>query len=132
MTFQTLGTTSRNFFFDPNDGSDNERSSNKQHISGYFGSQYNKKIQFNGRVIYRIGHFDLDFGNLPKYPRASPSAIAVREATAAGLCKPPGPNEPDTRPVVCSHPRIRVAATCSRCSAESLFSRPTSFALQST
>lgn len=83
-------------------GLDNERSSMKQHLSGYFGSNFNKKIQFNGQVIHRWGHFDLDFGSPPKYPRASPPAIAQREAVAAGLC-----NNPDQglRPAVCFAPQ---------------------------
>jgi uncharacterized protein DUF5916/cellulose/xylan binding protein with CBM9 domain len=58
-------------------GADNERSSNKQHISVYWGSNYNKKVQFNGQVIYRFGHFDLDFGNGRKYPRVSPAALLL-------------------------------------------------------
>ncbi|MGH9880046.1 MAG: hypothetical protein ACRD6N_01320, partial [Pyrinomonadaceae bacterium] len=80
-------------------GLDNERSSMKQHISGYFGSNYSKKIQFNGQVTYRFGTFDLDFGSLPKYPRVSPPAIRAQEAIAAGLCNkdnlPPGEELPD-------------------------------------
>jgi Carbohydrate family 9 binding domain-like/Domain of unknown function (DUF5916) len=96
-----LGGLNKCTFFGP----DNERSSNKQQISGYFGSQYNKKISFNGQVIYRVGHFDLDFGNLPKYPRVSPPAVAAREAAAAGLCNAPETNQPDTRPAVCFAPQ---------------------------
>lgn len=67
-------------------GESNERSVMKHHISGYFGSNFNKKVQFNGQVTYRFNHLDLDFGNLPKYPRASPPAVRARELTAAGLC----------------------------------------------
>jgi cellulose/xylan binding protein with CBM9 domain/uncharacterized protein DUF5916 len=83
-------------------GPDNERSSMKQHISFYGGSNFNKKIQFNAQFIYRFGHFDLDFGSPPKYPRVSPPAIAQREAIAAGLC-----NDPDLtlRPAVCFAPQ---------------------------
>jgi hypothetical protein len=58
-------------------GASNERSSSKQHISSYFGSNFNKKIQFNGQVIYRVGHLDLDFGNGPRYPRVSPAALLL-------------------------------------------------------
>lgn len=54
-----------------------ERSSMKQHISTFFGSNFNKKIQFNGQATYRFGHFDLDFGNGRKYPRVSPAALAL-------------------------------------------------------
>ena len=67
-------------------GESTERSVMKHHISGYFGSNYNKKIQFNAQVTYRRNHLDLDFGNLPKYPRASPPAVRARELAAAGLC----------------------------------------------
>ncbi|HKY27496.1 MAG TPA: DUF5916 domain-containing protein [Pyrinomonadaceae bacterium] len=86
-------------------GPDNERSSNKQHLSVYFGSNYTKKIQFNGQVTYRFGHFDLDFGSEPKYPRVSPPAIAAREAAAAGLCPEPKAGEEDKRPAVCFAPQ---------------------------
>jgi hypothetical protein len=58
-------------------GENTERSSSKQHISGYFGSNFNKKIQFNGQVIYRVGHLDLDFGNGSRYPRVSPAALLL-------------------------------------------------------
>jgi len=66
-------------------GQDNERSSNKQHLSAYAGSNFSKKIQFNGQVTNRWGHFDLDFGNGNKYPRVSPGAIAFREARAQAI-----------------------------------------------
>ena len=68
-------------------GLNTERAVMKHHISGYFGSNFSKKIQFNGQVTYRLNHLDLDFGNLPKYPRASPPAIRARELEAAGQCK---------------------------------------------
>ncbi|HEX4900111.1 MAG TPA: carbohydrate binding family 9 domain-containing protein [Pyrinomonadaceae bacterium] len=74
-------------------GESNERSVMKQHISGYFGSNFNKKIQFNGQVTYRVNHLDLDFGNLPKYPRASPPAVRARELAAAGRCTDTDPND---------------------------------------
>jgi hypothetical protein len=67
----------------------------------YFGSNFNKKIQFNGQFTYRFGHFDLDFGNLPKYPRVSPPAIAAREAAEAGLCS----GDQALRPAVCFAPQ---------------------------
>jgi hypothetical protein len=82
-------------------GLDNERSSMKQHLSGYFGSNFNKKIQFNGQVTHRWGHFDLDFGSPPKYPRVSPAAIAQRDLIASGQCNPPAANQPDLRPALC-------------------------------
>ena len=58
-------------------GESNERSSNKQHLSVYAGSNYSKKIQINGQVTHRWGHFDLDFGNGDKYPRVSPAALLL-------------------------------------------------------
>ncbi|HKO97660.1 MAG TPA: DUF5916 domain-containing protein [Pyrinomonadaceae bacterium] len=58
-------------------GTDNERSSHKQHFSLYGGSNYSKKVQFNGQVTRRNGHFDLDFGNGRKYPRVSPAALLL-------------------------------------------------------
>ena len=58
-------------------GESNERSSDKQHLSFYMGSNPNKKIQFNAQVTHRSGHFDLDFGNGDKYPRVSPAALAL-------------------------------------------------------
>ena len=58
-------------------GASNERASSKQHLSAYGGSNYSKKISFNGQVTYRWGHFDLDFGNGRKYPRVSPAALLL-------------------------------------------------------
>ncbi|HEY5837592.1 MAG TPA: DUF5916 domain-containing protein, partial [Pyrinomonadaceae bacterium] len=82
-------------------GPDNERSSMKHHLSAFFGSNFNKKVQFNGQVTQRWGHFDLDFGNLPKYPRISPPAIEARRLAETGQCNPPAMNEPDLRPPLC-------------------------------
>ncbi|HEV2835028.1 MAG TPA: hypothetical protein VGW58_06915, partial [Pyrinomonadaceae bacterium] len=74
-------------------GLSNERSSSKQHLSFYGGSNFSKKIQFNAQVTHRWGHFDFDFGNGDKYPRVSPSALlyeaAKASATAAGECSKP-------------------------------------------
>src|SRR5687768_11122175 len=61
-------------------GESNERSSSKQHLSFFAGSNFSKKIQFNGQVIHRWGHFDFDFGNGDKYPRVSPAALALGQA----------------------------------------------------
>jgi Domain of unknown function (DUF5916)/Carbohydrate family 9 binding domain-like len=58
-------------------GEDNERSTRKATVSGYVGSNYSKKIQFNGQLTYRMGTFDLDFGNGRKYPRISPAALLL-------------------------------------------------------
>jgi Carbohydrate family 9 binding domain-like/Domain of unknown function (DUF5916) len=83
-------------------GPSNERSSSKQHLSFYGGSSYSKKIQFNGQVTHRWGHFDLDFGNGSKYPRVSPFALelaaAREEAVAAGECD----DSNLTKPAVCT------------------------------
>ena len=86
-------------------GVSNERSVMKHHISGYFGSNYNKKIQFNGQVTYRLNHLDLDFGNLPKYPRASFPAIRARELEAAGLCTDDDNDDIDERAPGCVAPQ---------------------------
>ena len=84
-------------------GPDNERSSNKQHLSFYAGSNYNKQISFNAQVIHRWGNFDLDFGNGDKYPRVSPiglaHAAAQAQAIAAGECKETDSN---IRPAICT------------------------------
>ncbi|HEX5874725.1 MAG TPA: DUF5916 domain-containing protein, partial [Pyrinomonadaceae bacterium] len=58
-------------------GESTERASSKQHVSVFFGSNPHKKIQFNGQVTHRWGHFDLDFGNGDKYPRVSPAALLL-------------------------------------------------------
>lgn len=70
-------------------GENTERATSKQHLSFFGGSNFSKKVQFNGQVTYRTGHLDLDFGNGPKYPRISPAAVAAREAAAAGKCPDP-------------------------------------------
>jgi hypothetical protein len=71
-------------------GLSDERSTSKNHLSVFGGSNFNKKIQFNAQATQRWGHFDLDFGNGNKYPRVSPGALAYEtakaQATAAGLC----------------------------------------------
>jgi hypothetical protein len=83
-------------------GPSNERSSSKQHLSVYAGSNPNKKIQFNAQLTQRWGHFDFDFGNGSKYPRVSPFALQLSTeraaAEAAGQCDP---NNQD-RPAVCT------------------------------
>ena len=86
-------------------GLSNERSSSKQHLSFYAGSNFSKKIQFNGQVTHRWGHFDLDFGNGDKYPRVSPIALAhadaLAQAKAAGECDDPDVDE-EKRPNICT------------------------------
>ena len=87
-------------------GEDNERSTNKQHLSFYAGSNFSKKIQFNGQVIHRWGHLDLDFGNGDKYPRVSPAALefadAQAKAIAAGNCNEVTEPDANKRPAICT------------------------------
>jgi hypothetical protein len=79
-------------------GPSNERSSSKQHLSFYGGSNPGKKLSLNAQLTQRWGHFDLDFGNGSKYPRVSPFALelaAERSALeAAGQCDPKNPDRP--------------------------------------
>ncbi len=84
-------------------GPGNERASDKQHLSFFAGSNFSKKIQFNGQITKRWGHMDLDFGSgSNKYPRASPFALQLAgekaAAQAAGQCNP----EDENRPAVCT------------------------------
>src|ERR1043166_4072723 len=83
-------------------GSSNERSSTKEHLSFYGGSNFNKKIQLNAQLTHRSGHFDYDLGNGDKYPRVSPGALffadAKAKAVAAGDCDKPEAE----RPSVCT------------------------------
>lgn len=58
-------------------GPDDERSVQKHHFFVAGSSQYNKKIQFNGRAVLRVNHLDLDFGGGRKYPRVSPAALLL-------------------------------------------------------
>ena len=58
-------------------GPDNERSVQKNHFFIAGSSQYSKKIQFNGRAVWRLNHLDLDFGGGRKYPRISPAALLL-------------------------------------------------------
>jgi hypothetical protein len=58
-------------------GEDDERSVQKNHFFIQGGSQYNKKIQFNGRAVWRLNHLDLDFGGGRRFPRVSPAALLL-------------------------------------------------------
>ncbi|MDT4898591.1 MAG: hypothetical protein QOH25_3668 [Acidobacteriota bacterium] len=60
-------------------GDDDERSVQKNHIFIAGGSQFNKKIQFNGRAVWRFNHLDLDFGGGRRFPRVSPAALLLGE-----------------------------------------------------
>jgi hypothetical protein len=66
-------TTRQGTFYGPDD----ERSVQKHHFFISGSSQYNKKIQFNGRAVWRLNHLDLDFGGGRKYPRVSPAALLL-------------------------------------------------------
>ena len=70
-------------------GPDDERSSNKNHFFLSGGAQFNKRFGFNFRAVYRMGHFDFDSGNGPKFPRVSPAALlnagARRDPGRGGL-----------------------------------------------
>ncbi|HEV8590351.1 MAG TPA: DUF5916 domain-containing protein, partial [Pyrinomonadaceae bacterium] len=59
------------------------------------GTNPSKKYSVNFFFGPRSASFDYDFGAEPKFSRASPSAIAARAATAAGLCTGTSP------PIVC-------------------------------
>lgn len=73
-------------------GNDNERSTSNRGVYVFGGSTPSKKYNFNFFVNRVWGQFDFDFGAEPKYPRVSPSAIAARNARAAGLCNVPVPS----------------------------------------
>ena len=64
-------------------GPDDERSVQKHHFFIAGGSQYSKKISFNGRAVYRRNHLDLDFGGGRRFPRVSPAAIARQDCLDA-------------------------------------------------
>ena len=80
-------------------GDDNERSTPNRGIYVFVGSTPSKKYNFNLFVNRVWNQFDFDFGALPKFPRASPSALAAAGARAAGLCG--GSNQPP----VCNAPQ---------------------------
>jgi len=78
-----------------------ERSTRQYSPYSFGGTNPSKKYSINYFVGYAIGSFDFDFGAEPKFSRASPSAIAARQATLAGKCKAPVlPTDPPL-PVVC-------------------------------
>lgn len=79
-------------------GEDSERSAPNGGVYIFAGSNFNKKFNFNMFANQAYNSLDFDFGNEPKYPRASIPAVTQRAAVAAGLCN--GPN----RPPVCLAP----------------------------
>jgi hypothetical protein len=78
-------------------GEDDERSVQKNHFFIAGGSQFNKKIQFNGRAVWRLNHLDLDFGGGRRFPRVSPVALnrqqCIDEGTDPDDC-PAAPLDP--------------------------------------
>jgi hypothetical protein len=72
-----------------------ERSTRQYSPYSFGGANPSKKYSINYFVGYGIGSFDFDFGAEPKFSRASPSAIAARQATLAGKCNV------NPQPVVC-------------------------------
>lgn len=58
-----------------------ERSVYKHHFFISGSSQYSKKIQFNGRAVWRANHLDLDFGGGRRFPRVSPAALLLGQGT---------------------------------------------------
>ena len=76
-----------------------EVSAVSKNFFAYGGSSPHKKISFNYFYGYRWGQLDYDFGAGRRFPRVSPSALAQREAQAAGLCTKKAPE--DVLPAVC-------------------------------
>jgi hypothetical protein len=58
-------------------GNSDERSSSKNHFFLYGGIRPNKKYNLSGRLVYRDGHFDYDFGAGQRFPRVSPAALLL-------------------------------------------------------
>ncbi len=81
-------------------GPDSERSSYGKNVFAYGGSTPAKQLSFFYFFGYRYGELDFDFGAGPRFPRASPAAVARRAAQDEGLC---GVEEP---PAVCSNPAL--------------------------
>src|SRR5438309_8530709 len=72
-----------------------ERSTRSTSPYIYGGTKPSKKYSINFFLGQQTGSFDFDFGAEPKFSRASPSAIAARQAKLARLCDGP------VLPVVC-------------------------------
>ena len=79
-------------------GDDQERQ--KRHRTIFFVLESNLSKKYSGYVFVgtQRGQFDFDFGAGPRFPRVSLSALAQREAQAAGLCDVP---EGQTPPSAC-------------------------------
>src|SRR5207249_3889042 len=63
-----------------------ERSTRSMSQYIYGGTKPSKKYSINFFLGQQTGSFDFDFGAEPKFSRASPAAIAARQAKLAGLC----------------------------------------------
>ncbi|HEX8423282.1 MAG TPA: DUF5916 domain-containing protein, partial [Pyrinomonadaceae bacterium] len=61
-------------------GENSERGAYLKNVFAYGASTVNKQIYFFTFFGYRWGQLDYDFGNLPKYPRVSPAALADPDA----------------------------------------------------
>jgi hypothetical protein len=73
----------------------------KHHFFIAGNSQYSKKIQFNGRAVWRTNHLDLDFGGGRRFPRVSPAALeaAAFRANNSLLCASDHPANPCSAPL---------------------------------
>ncbi|HEX8181645.1 MAG TPA: DUF5916 domain-containing protein [Pyrinomonadaceae bacterium] len=67
-------------------GTDDERSTYKWSAIVNAESQLTKQFYFFISAVRDMHVFDFDFGAEPKFSRASPSAVAARDARANGLC----------------------------------------------
>ncbi|HWS53456.1 MAG TPA: DUF5916 domain-containing protein, partial [Pyrinomonadaceae bacterium] len=61
-----------------------ERSTSKNHYFLFGGVRPSKKYNLLATLVYRDGHYDLDFGAGRRFPRVSPAQLAV-ETRRAGL-----------------------------------------------
>jgi hypothetical protein len=89
-------------------GLDNERSSSNRGLYFFTGSTLSKKVNFNFFLNRRWGDFDFDFGAGPKFPRASPTALAALAFAAAHptVCDPAPPGGPaKILPPLCNAPQ---------------------------
>jgi hypothetical protein len=58
-------------------GQDTERSTSKNHYFIFGGIRPSKKYSLSGRLVYRDGNFDFDFGAGRRFPRVSPAALLL-------------------------------------------------------
>ncbi|MBV8859253.1 MAG: carbohydrate binding family 9 domain-containing protein [Acidobacteria bacterium] len=74
-----------------------ETSATSKNVFAYAGSTPTKRINFFYFFGYRWGQLDYDFGAGQRFPRVSPSALALREATSRALC-----TDDPTSPAACA------------------------------